>query len=363
VWDLPTRAFHWLLAASFFVALATGDSDRFRDIHVFDGYLILGLLCFRVVWGFAGSRYARFASFLFGLRAAMAYVRDLLAARTLRHIGHNPVGSCAIFAMLALGLLVCVSGLLVLRAEESHDVLKRLAGHPLGEMVKEVHKSLSWLMLGLVLMHVAGVLIESRAHRENLARAMLTGRKPGAAGDGTTSSHRLVAIAMLASVAAGAAWFFQWRLIDLPALRHLPFVGQQLPDNKVWRDECGSCHVAYHPTLLPARSWQALMDRQNDHFGEKLELDEATVAAILGFLKNYSAETGMTEPAYKINRSIPADQTPLRISETGYWVEKHRDIDDGTWKHPKVGSRANCRACHLDAELGTYEDAAMRLPR
>ncbi len=98
------------------------------------------------------------------------------------------------------------------------------------------------------------------------------------------------------------------RLIDLPALRHLPFVGQQLPDNKVWRDECGSCHVAYHPTLLPARSWQALMDRQNDHFGEKLELDEATVAGILGFLKNYSAETGMTEPAYKINRSMGKSQ-------------------------------------------------------
>ncbi len=77
----------------------------------------------------------------------------------------------------------------------------------------------------------------------------------------------------------------------------------------------------------------------------------------------YSAETGMTEPAYKINRSIPPERTPLRITETAYWLEKHDEIRTSTWMHPKVGSKANCAACHLDAEKGTYEDAAMRLPR
>jgi cytochrome c len=71
----------------------------------------------------------------------------------------------------------------------------------------------------------------------------------------------------------------------------------------------------------------------------------------------------MTEPAYKINRSIPSDQTPLRITDTGYWLAKHQNIGDRAWKHSKVGSKANCGGCHLDAEQGTYEDAAMRLPR
>ena len=73
IWDLPTRVFHWTLAASFFIALATGDSDRFRDIHVFSGCVVLGLICFRVVWGFAGTRYARFRSFLFAPRAAARF--------------------------------------------------------------------------------------------------------------------------------------------------------------------------------------------------------------------------------------------------------------------------------------------------
>jgi cytochrome b len=85
VWDLPTRAFHWLLAASFFVALATGDSDRFRDIHVFAGYLILGLLCFRVVWGFAGSPLRPFRVIPVRPPRRDSLRGDLLAARTLRH--------------------------------------------------------------------------------------------------------------------------------------------------------------------------------------------------------------------------------------------------------------------------------------
>jgi cytochrome b len=363
IWDLPTRFFHWTLVASFFIALATGDSDRFRDIHVFSGYLMLALIGFRVVWGFAGSRYARFRSFLFRPRAVAAYLADLFAARASRHLGHNPAGGWAVLAMLALGMLVCVSGVVVLGAEESHGALKGLAEHPLSAMARELHESLSWLMFALVLAHLGGVVIESRAHRENLSKAMLTGCKVGGPRDGIASSHRLVAIAMLECVAAGAAWFLHWRLIALPGTAYLPFIGKRLPDNQAWRTECGSCHTTYHPTLLPARSWKALMDRQHDHFGEDLGLDEATVAGILDFLQKYSAETGMTEPAYKINRSIPSDQTPLRITDTGYWLAKHQNIGDRAWKHSKVGSKANCGGCHLDAEQGTYEDAAMRLPR
>jgi cytochrome b len=363
VWDLPTRVFHWSLVAAFFTALATGDSDRLRDIHVFSGYLMLGLIAFRVVWGFAGTRYARFASFAFGPRAAAAYLSDLAARRAGRYLGHNPAGSWAIYALLALALAVGASGLVVLGAEESQGAVRGLAGHPLGEAIKELHEFLSWLMLALVLGHLAGVVVESVAHRENLAKAMLTGRKAGGPADGIAGAHRLVAAIMLACMAAGAAWFLHWRLVALPGVGNLPFVGKRLPDHKLWRDECGSCHLAYHPTLLPARSWQALIDRQDDHFGEKLGLDAQSAGEILGFLRQNAAETGMSEPAYKINRSIAPGETPLRITQTGYWIEKHRDIDPGAWKHPKVGSKANCAACHLDAEQGTFEDAAMRLPR
>ncbi len=363
VWDVPTRLFHWLLALAFIVAMLTGDPDRWRDVHVFAGYVVLGLLAFRILWGFRGSRYARFNSFCFTPVAAISYLRDLARGRARRYVGHNPPGSWAIYALVVLGLLVSFSGLLALGLEESQGMFRNLADTQAGEVFKKLHEALSWIMLALVVFHVTGVVVESRAHHENLVLAMITGRKPGAAGEGITSSHRWVGAVLALSVAAGALWFFQGRLIGTAAGPYLPFVGKALPDNKTWRSECGSCHLAYHPTLLPARSWKTLMDRQQDHFGEALGLDATATAGILKFLQDNSAETGMTEPAFKINRSIPEDSTPLRITETGYWIEKHRDVTNGAWRNPKVGSKANCGACHLDAEQGTFEDAAMRLPK
>jgi cytochrome b len=360
IWDSPTRVFHWLLALAFVAAMATGDSDRWRDVHVFAGYVVLGLLAFRILWGIVGSRYARFSSFCFTPVAAINYLRDLARDAARRYLGHNPPGSWAIYTLVVLGLLVSFSGLLVLGLEESQGIFRNLADTPTGEVLKRLHEALSWIMLTMVAFHVAGVAVESRVHHENLVLAMITGCKTGEATEGITSSHRWVGAVLALGVAAGALWFFQG---TLTGSAYLPFVGKALPDNKMWRTECGSCHLAYHPTMLPMRSWKTLMDRQQDHFGEVLGLDATVTAGILKFLQDNSAETGRTEAAYKINRSIPKDSTPLRITETGYWVEKHRDVADGVWRNPNVGSKANCGACHRDADQGTFEDAAMRLPK
>jgi hypothetical protein len=140
------------------------------------------------------------------------------------------------------------------------------------------------------------------------------------------------------------------------------FVGPKLADNAQWREECGSCHLAFHPSLLPVRSWVRIMSEQKQHFGSDLALDAPTTNALLTFLTSNSAEQRKTEPATKIELSIQAGATPLRITETPYWVKKHSHIAAADWQSPTVKSRSNCAACHLDAEAGTFEDAAMRLP-
>ena len=363
VWDMPTRVFHWTLVVSFVSAMAISDPDRFRDLHVFFGYVVFGLICFRIFWGFAGTRYARFKSFLYGPRAATAYLIDVMFGRAGRHIGHNPAGGIAIFLMLALGLLVCVTGIVVLGAEEAQGIFRSLTDRPMGEFTRRLHEILAWLMVALVLAHLGGVVVESLAHRENLAKAMVTGRKAAGADEGIGASHPWVAAAILACVAGSAVWLLHWRLIDIPGLEHLPYVGRQLPDNKTWRDSCSNCHSPFHPTLLPARSWNALLDRPDDHFGMQWDFDAQTLREIRAFLQQNPAETEMTEAAYKINKSITPEQTPLRVTETGFWVEKHGRIDNRIWSDPAVGMKANCMACHRDAEYGTYEDAAMKLPR
>ncbi len=362
IWDLPTRLFHWLFALSFVVTWITGDSDTYRDLHVFMGYLMLGLLGFRLVWGLVGSRYARFRAFLFSLGQAFRYLANTLTRTAPRHIGHNPAGAWAVYLMLTLGLLVSISGILVLGGEEQHGIASSFTLYAGGETLKELHEALASVMLAVVIVHLAGVAVESWLHQENLVKAMFTGLKKGAAAEAISSRHYLVGAILMLLVVIFGAWFFQGYFTQTLRSPYLPFVGQMLPDNKVWREECGSCHVAYHPTLLPARSWTLLMQKQNEHFGEALDLDATTTAAILTFLKKYSADTEMTEPAYKIKKSIPPNTSPLRVTETGYWIDKHREIPDATWRSQKVGSKANCGACHLDAEKGTFEDAAMHLP-
>ncbi len=105
------------------------------------------------------------------------------------------------------------------------------------------------------------------------------------------------------------------------------------------------------------------MAEQGSHFAEDLFLEPDTVAEIEAFLVKNSAEQELTEAAWKINRSIPKDKTPLRITEAPYWIKKHQGISRAIWQNPKVNGKVNCTACHLDAEKGTFEDAAMRLPK
>jgi cytochrome b len=191
VWDLPLRVFHWLLAASFAGAFLTAEGDGLRAVHLALGYTFLGLLAFRLLWGVVGSRHARFRAFAYGPKAVREYLGSLLARRPMHYVGHNPAGSWAIYALLALGLVVGVTGYAV-QAD---------AG---GRWLEGLHEGASNALLALVIVHVAGVIVGSLAHRENLVAAMVTGRKTGRPGDGIGHARWLTAAMLIAVV--GAFW-------------------------------------------------------------------------------------------------------------------------------------------------------------
>lgn len=360
VWDLPTRLFHWLLATSFAMAWLTHEQDRYLDLHVFAGYLFLGLLLFRIVWGFAGGHYARFRAFGYRWSVARDYLLATLRGRSQRYLGHNPAGAWAIFLMLGLGLTVAFSGVLVLGGEEGHGPFAGWLSFSVAGVFHELHEMTAVAMLALALVHVAGVVFESWRHRENLVSAMITGDKYGQGM--STRAYAQVGMLMLVAVLITAGFQFMGYARATPEKPCQPFTGPSLPTNAAWSSECGGCHLAFHPTLLPARSWEALLADQANHFGDDLGLDAVTLTELREFARRNAAESAQTEAAWKINRSIPAEEAPLRITETGYWKRKHRGIADNVWQASAVRSKANCAACHLDAGRGTFEDAAMRLP-
>lgn len=164
VWDLPTRIFHWGFALSFAGAWLTAESERLRDVHILLGYTFGGLLAFRLVWGLIGTRYARFASFLFSPADVVRYLRSLVAGRPEHHVGHNPAGAIAIFALLGLGAATALSG---------YAVYQDIGG----EWLEELHEGAASAMLVLVAIHLAGVFVSSLLHGENLVASMITGRK------------------------------------------------------------------------------------------------------------------------------------------------------------------------------------------
>jgi len=373
VWDVPTRVFHWLFATSFTAAWYISESDQWLPFHTFFGYLMLGLIGFRLIWGVVGGHYARFTAFLYSPKTGLSYLRQALSGLGARYIGHNPAGSQAVYLLLVLGLAVCLTGIFTQGGEEQQGAAAGWFGVTTGVMFKEAHGYIAILMLLVVIGHLAGVVMESRLHRENLARSMVTGIKEAPQGSAASKPYRGLGALLLAVVIVFGIWWFFYAWHEPVEKRvghddaklegpHVAFVGPKLADDAKWREECGSCHLAFHPNLLPVRSWQRLMAEQDKHFGTDLALDEATSAAVLAFLVNNAAEKSNREAAFKINRSIKAEVTPLRITETPYWVNKHREIADSVWRSAKVKSKANCEACHLDAEAGTFEDAAMQVP-
>jgi hypothetical protein len=122
--------------------------------------------------------------------------------------------------------------------------------------------------------------------------------------------------------------------------------------NPLVKTECGSCHIAYPPQLLPAQSWRALMAGLDKHFGTDASLDPQTAAMITAFLEQNAGR----------ERSSSA-QPVLRISETRWFVHEHDEVPASVWKNPKVKSPSNCSACHSNAEQGDYSERGVHIPK
>ena len=202
VWDLPTRLFHWLLAASFAGAWLTAESERWRDVHVVLGYTFAGLIAFRLLWGLVGSRHARFSSFVKGPSAVASYLRSLLGASPEHHVGHNPAGGWAVLALLALGMITALSGFMTYNDQG-------------GDLTEQLHEAAAGAMLALVLVHIAAVVLSSLLHRENLVLAMITGLKRGLPLQAIRRPRWIAGTALAAVVAGFLSAAYQGALPDI----------------------------------------------------------------------------------------------------------------------------------------------------
>ncbi len=178
VWDPLVRFFHWALVSAFIIAFIT--EEDFLTIHNWSGYLILTLLCVRFVWGFIGTRYARFSDFAYRPGNIIQFLKDTLHFRAKRYLGHNPAGGAMVFLLIFSLFITTVSGVVLLGAEEQAGPVADWFTHPenkWADILEEIHEFFANFTLFLVFIHIAGVLVESLIHKENLVSAMITGFK------------------------------------------------------------------------------------------------------------------------------------------------------------------------------------------
>lgn len=164
VWDPLVRVLHWGLVAGFATAFITGDD--IRSVHEIAGYMVGGIVALRLIWGLIGSRHARFTDFLYRPTTVLVFLRDTGRLKAPRYLGHNPAGGAMVIVLLlVLAALVSTGLMMESNAFWGEDWLQAL------------HEGLANMALALVILHVAGVILASLEHGENLVRAMIDGRK------------------------------------------------------------------------------------------------------------------------------------------------------------------------------------------
>jgi cytochrome b len=212
VWDLPTRLFHWLLAAAVIGLVATGYiGGALIDWHARLGYSVLTLVLFRLVWGFVGGHWSRFRSFLYAPSSVVAYLRGKSHPDHL--VGHNPLGAGSVFAMLLVLLAQVGTGLVSDDEISFQGPLNRFVSSSKGLTATWYHKEIGqWLVIGLVVIHVAAVLFYLLRKRQNLVRPMVTGDKDMATQTRSSRDDAVSRIgALVLAVLAGA---FVWWLVQ-----------------------------------------------------------------------------------------------------------------------------------------------------
>ena len=204
VWDLPLRLFHWLLVGCLvgsFVSIKAG----WMEWHFRFGYSALALIVFRILWGFAGPRYARFSSFVFRPSALLAYLRK--APDAPRTLGHSPIGSLSVFGLLAVIALQAGAGLFASDDIASEGPLARLVSNAFVEQATWLHHTNELLILALVALHLLAILFYRIFRRQSLVKPMLVGDRllPARAAEPALAARDDAAIRLRAAVVAAVA--------------------------------------------------------------------------------------------------------------------------------------------------------------
>ena len=374
VWPVYTRIIHWLIASSFTLAFIFSLYENLLNLHVAVGIIFGLMLVYRIIWGFIGPQYARFATLKLSLEKLKFYFVEKVQNR-YREIpaGHNPASSWFTIIVIVVGSVISITGLLLYGIQEGKGYLGFLNDHYYMHMhsLFVVHQYASYTLLVWAIIHVAGVLVEQFYHKTNMIFAMITGYKKAKGEDSQTGKYK-----------SGLTWVFLIisTLVFYVSIdgRNNPFVVSKYTQHDykhesfTYYSECGACHKPYPPFMLPSSSWKRIQGGLSNHFGEeispsmekgenRISLNDQTV--IFNYLVNHSADTSTREISVKVMESLNGARGRKSITKIKYWKDVHSGISHDTFKSAGVKDKSNCFACHKNFDKGMLEDIDIAIPK
>lgn len=354
IWTAVNRFLHYFLILTFALSCLSADMDALFIVHIICGVLFGAGVILRVIWGFIGTKYSRFWDFNY--RGILEYLTSILGEKR-HYVGHNPASSVAIVLIFVLGFLVVLSGLLQYGAEQNSGIFAPLFfTYSHFYMGDDLHEFFANCLLFIVMIHICGSLIDKFWNKGDAIHSMINGYK-------RTQKDESVSLNFIQKVIFSFFLLFLFALFLYLLYPKNILLRPSAQDfftqdsNKIafeeYKQECGSCHIAYAPFLLPKSAWDSMMSDLENHFGDDASLEEETHARIAVFLEKYANDVLDTKfTQQKESKEIAISQTPC-------WEVAHRKLNPKIFKTEAIKSKANCQTCHKDAESGIFAKNAV----
>lgn len=252
IWSIPTRVFHWLFVLFILLAFISADEERWLNYHAVIGYAVLILLIFRAGWGLFGPKYSLFKDFPIGKQKAKEFLENIFDDKQ-KYLGHNPMASYVMIAMLLVAFLTVVTGVLAFGIQEGKGILSSLNSSFFKEMklFKEIHEILSTLFIALIAAHIGGVLVDRLLHKKHeTLNSIFTGYK-------VTQENESIKLKIYQKVFAFLMFIFFIGFLafniykpDNVLISSINKPINYKVQNELFVSECASCH-----TLYPTKSF------------------------------------------------------------------------------------------------------------
>lgn len=340
IFPLFNRAFHFILILSFIGAFAFAQFSSTAYLHALCGLIFFIAVILRIICGFVGTKYSRFCDFNFS--GVIAYLRSIRGEK-LHFISHNPASSWAIIFMLIIGFLLGASGLLLWGANEQMGIFARVY---LGD-IGGIHNIFTYVILAIIIVHICGALIDKFYNKFDSIDSMICGFKKTQKCESITitRTQKVCCVLSFALVLLLVAYLLYPQNVILKAQITPKFALDSA--YIAYKNECASCHIGYAPYLLPQESYVKMMANLENHFGDDASFDDSD--EVLGFLLRHSSQNYNNRFSTNLARE---NSDEMAISNRAFFKTAHKIVPQELFKSEAIKSKANCNACHKDAEMG-----------